>query len=499
MRISRRAIIGVFSAAFVCVAGLLVWRVFSWVEEESCCHRSWCEIVADDTLRVGTLRTSISAFQYRGRWRGYEYEMVSQVASELNLNLKLSIADNEQDLLDSLAAGSIDLVAWPTGHRVLTERDEFRPCGYTYEMDFCTLSLTPIEVTEADSARYRLAVVENSRQWYIMQDTAFQRHFPLKAFVVDTLSPVEVKPYELIQRLRNGQFDLVLVASNVGRMLKKLHKEFYLGDGIEGSGSNMSWMVSRCADTLAAKIDSVCRFDYNVPEYRLSARRTFELSSIKYYNRFVVHRQADGSLTGYDDLFVEYADSIGWDWRMLASLSMCESGWKNDLVSAKGARGLMQLMPVSAARFGCPEDSLMVPRYNIRTAARALRQLENALRKRMMRSKNPEVVSYNEADSALKAEVDKDLIWFTLASYNAGLGHVFDAIALADTLGYDPAVWHHNVEHCLNLKSQESYYSLPCVRLGCFNSAVTRRYVRDVVDMGEFLISEDVLPKLDSK
>jgi len=59
---------------------------------------------------------------------------------------------------------------------------------------------------------------------------------------------------------------------------------------------------------------------------------------------------------------------------------------------------------------------------------------------------------------------------------------VFDAIALADTLGYDPAVWADNVEYCLRLKMDEDYYTMPCVRLGRFNPRVTISYVKEVLE-----------------
>ncbi|WP_237058200.1 hypothetical protein [Microbulbifer sediminum] len=49
-------------------------------------------------------------------------------------------------------------------------------------------------------------------------------------------------------------------------------------------------------------------------------------------------------------------------------------------------------------------------------------------------------------------------MWFTLASYNADLGHVYDAQDLAEEKGWDHKVWFNSVEKAMLLLSQEKYY-----------------------------------------
>lgn len=202
----------------------------------------------------------------------------------------------------------------------------------------------------------------------------------------------------------------------------------------------------------------------------------------KKHRHFRYRLREDGSISPYDSLFRIYADSVNWDWRMLAAVAYNESKFKTHLTSKKGASGVMQLMPVTAVNFGCPADSLHIPEFNIRAGAYLLKHLERRLRRHILLSSDSLLVSPLEADSALMAQVDEELIWYTLAAYNAGLGHVYDAIALAETLGYDPASWHSNVESCLKLKNDTTYANLDCVRLGKFNARVTLQYVQDVLD-----------------
>jgi membrane-bound lytic murein transglycosylase MltF len=122
------------------------------------------------------------------------------------------------------------------------------------------------------------------------------------------------------------------------------------------------------------------------------------------------------------------------------------------------------------------------PESNIQAGSNLIRSLETSLRSRISRVLEPGIGSYSEASDETRKEVERDLIYFTLASYNAGLGHVFDAIALADTLQLDPGRWRGNVEYALTLKADSAYYNLPCVRTGRFNATVTLGYVDEVLD-----------------
>lgn len=61
--------------------------------------------------------------------------------------------------------------------------------------------------------------------------------------------------------------------------------------------------------------------------------------------------------------------------RLLAAVVGAESGFRPRVVSPKGARGLMQLMPATAARFGVRPAELFEPARNLEAGARYLRWL----------------------------------------------------------------------------------------------------------------------------
>jgi membrane-bound lytic murein transglycosylase F len=161
----------------------------------------------------------------------------------------------------------------------------------------------------------------------------------------------------------------------------------------------------------------------------------------------------------YDDIFRREVERLGWDWRMLASIVWNESRFNNDVVSSQGARGLMQFMPRTAARFGLEGDEVLDPRKSIAAGVDYLLFLERR---------------FNEIE-------DRDeRIKFILAGYNAGPGHVRDAMALATKYGDDPHIWNNSVEKWLLALQESKYYNDKVCRHGFFRGRHTVRYVNDV-------------------
>jgi membrane-bound lytic murein transglycosylase F len=69
-------------------------------------------------------------------------------------------------------------------------------------------------------------------------------------------------------------------------------------------------------------------------------------------------------------------------------------------------------------------------------------------------------------------------LWFTLAAYNAGAGHVHDARRLARQEGYDPDRWFEHTEKAMLLLSKKEYARN--ARFGYVNGREPVNYVRDI-------------------
>lgn len=165
------------------------------------------------------------------------------------------------------------------------------------------------------------------------------------------------------------------------------------------------------------------------------------------------------SISEYDDIFREEARRLGWDWKMLASVVWNESRFNNGVISSQGARGLMQFMPRTAERFGLEGDEVLDPRKSIDAGVEYLLFLERRF------------TEIKDRDERIK---------FVMAGYNAGPGHVRDAMALAAKYGDDPHMWDNSVERWLLALQESKYYGDNVCKHGFFRGRYTVRYVKNV-------------------
>lgn len=76
--------------------------------------------------------------------------------------------------------------------------------------------------------------------------------------------------------------------------------------------------------------------------------------------------------TPYGEILFETARRHGLNPDVMAAMARAESAFDPAAVSPKGARGLLQLMPATAARFGVESGDLFDPAHNAEAAARYL-------------------------------------------------------------------------------------------------------------------------------
>ena len=165
-------------------------------------------------------------------------------------------------------------------------------------------------------------------------------------------------------------------------------------------------------------------------------------------------------LSPYDHHFREAADSIGYDWTLIAAIAFTESRFDSTAISEAGALGVMQVMPETLRGFNVPDSLHTDNRTNIMTAAKLLQSLEKHFRQ------------IEDSDERMK---------FILASYNAGYGHIQDAMQLAKKHGKNRFVWNNSVDSFLIYKSLPEYYTDTLCRNGQFNGwRETLSFVRKV-------------------
>lgn len=157
-------------------------------------------------------------------------------------------------------------------------------------------------------------------------------------------------------------------------------------------------------------------------------------------------------LSPYDDIIRKYAAEMGWDWRLLAAVIYQESNFRITANSNRGASGLMQLMPGTAARMAV--SSRLNPEESIKGGVGYLQVLYRRYR--------------GICDSS------EERIKYTLAAYNAGEGRVSDIIKFARARNVDLSCW-DSVAVVLPLMSEAT--EADSLKFGAFNANPTLTYL----------------------
>lgn len=165
-----------------------------------------------------------------------------------------------------------------------------------------------------------------------------------------------------------------------------------------------------------------------------------------------------GNVSPYDSLIKAHAAKLGWDWRLLAAVIYQESKFSICSESPRGAKGLMQVMPRNAAKYGIYD--LTDPESNIIAGTTHLAKIQDRFK-----------------DIGFTHD---EMIKFTLAAYNAGAGRITDCRRLAAAQGLDNSKW-ENVVKVIPMMREDSILEEESVKLGKFHGHETIAYVENVM------------------
>ena len=411
-------------------------------------------------LVVLTLYSSTTYFIYRGQEMGFQYELSEQFAKSLGVKLRIEVARNVSELIEKLLAGEGDLIAY---NLPITKelKDSLIYCGeevITHQVIVQRNNGKTKPITDVTELIGKDVYVKPGKYYDRLVNLNSELGGGIRIHeVTNDSTTIE----DLITQVAQGKIPYTVADND----LAKLNKTYYPNLNIDLSISfdqRSSWAVRKDSPELAAAATKWHQENMTSPAYTASMKRYFENSKMMPHSPILSLKE--GKISHYDDLFRKYSKDIGWDWRMLASLAYTESNFDTTAVSWAGAKGLMQLMPATARAMGVPPGKEQNPEESVKAA-----------------------IKYIAAtDRSFSMIPDKqERLNFILASYNAGLGHIYDAMALAEKYGKNKLVWKDNVENFILLKSNEEYFTDPVCKNGYFRGIETYNFVRDIMSRYE--------------
>jgi len=423
---------------------------------------------------------STNYFLYKGEPMGFHYELLKEFTEHLGIDLEIITENHLDHAFNFLKTGEADLLA--VGLTVSSERKK------------------EIQFTDPIFETRQVLVQRKPRNWRSMTEEAISRHLirnqldlahktvyvqensihldrlrTLAGEIGDTVNVIAV-PYEsedLIKNVASGEIDYTVCDENIARV----NATYYTGIDVNTPVSfpqNIAWGVRRVnSGKLLDELNSWIASYRKTTDYALLYAKYFKNSRSSIIVKSDFYSLSTGKISRWDDLLKVASEDINWDWRLLSSLVYQESRFDPDVESWAGAIGLMQVMPSTGKHFGI--DITSSPRNNIKAGTMYINWLS----------------SFFE----LKVPDENERIKFILASYNAGPGHVLDAMKLAEKHGMNPQKWDDNVAVWLLKKSEPVHYNDALVKNGFFRGTESVNFVTEVLDRYEHY--KNIIPVAD--
>jgi len=425
------------------------------------------EIMKKGKLTVLAENSTTSYFIYKGKKMGFEYEVLQLFAESLGLTLEVKIVNNLDSLITMLNRGDGDIIA--CNYTVTKERSRVinfsEPFIQTQQV---LIQRKPDGWEDMKEEEWQAELISDPSQLakkevHVWKNSSYyQRLQHLQEEIGDTIFMEGVEGNiggeELIEQVASGIIDYTIAENNVAKVNEQFFDNIYTGLDLSVK-QKMAFGIRKSSHLLKAKLDAW------LTEFK--GKSTYKYISRKYYEMPHIARKSikdNSSLDGtnispYDNSFKKAAEMSGWDWRLIASVAYQESKFNPNALSFGGAYGMMQFMPNTGPHYGVFPDS--PPGVQIMGGAKKLMADEkfwSAVPDPFQRKK------------------------FALGSYNAGRGHIQDAVRLAEKHGMNHLKWDDNVEVMLLNLSKREYYQDEVVRNGMMRGTTTYNYIRHVTE-----------------
>ncbi|MCG8374316.1 MAG: transporter substrate-binding domain-containing protein [Balneolales bacterium] len=423
-------------------------------------ERDFFDIKQAGVLRMITSYSTGAYFLHRGIQVGFEYELVREFAEQNDLALEVIIPAEGENPYELLYSGVGDIIA--ANYTITEERKEIvdfsRPYNLVNQVIVLSSDLALEPESLSDLQGIPITIRRNSAYYQTLlglQEQGFDIEIDLVSDDMDTET--------LLLEVANGNYAATVADDNIYAATNK-----YLGRLIKGpqisENDEIAWAIRQNSPDLETKLNQFLFQHFKYDANGVPRRSTFlNVLRKKYYEgspqiadyfnpEFIEDGQ--GLISPYDSLFQVVANEYDLDWVMLTAITAQESKFDPNAVSWAGAVGLMQVLP----RFSeISEDSLFIAEVNVREGARIFAE---------------HLKHYSYMDSTNQWE-------FSLATYNAGLGHLADARRLTVDKNEDPNDWTYVSTSMLQLMQRKYYQN---ARYGFARGIETVRYVNEIMN-----------------
>jgi len=375
-------------------------------------------------------------FFHQGGAKGVQTELLHEYEKFLNQGVKRA-EDRIQitflpvtftELLPALLQGKGDIAA---AFLTITPRREKK-------VSFASgAKLKVSELVVTNKAVKPLEKIENlaGKTVYVLSQSSYVEHLRQlnETFRQKKLAPIKIEQADpnllsedILELVNSGAVDITVVDDYKARLWEQVLPDIRVHENLKITEANtIGWATRKDNKALTRSLDE---FAQKIQKGTLLGNMLFK----RYYRdtRWISNPLSEAELRKLDAfvaLFRKYGEQYDFDHLALLAQAYQESGLDQSKKSHRGAVGVMQLLPSTAAD----------PNVNIRN----IRNLENNIHAGAKYLAFIRDRYFN--DAAISTENRLALTW---AAYNAGPARVQKMRNQAEKMGLDPDIWFANVE-----------------------------------------------------
>ncbi|WP_373000245.1 membrane-bound lytic murein transglycosylase MltF [Sulfurimonas sp.] len=365
--------------------------------------------------------------------RGFEYELISDYAKKLGVDLNLTVVYTVSEALQKTRDGVGDITVASISNTSTRAKDfKFGPQYYTTQ-----------EHLICNSGMYKKRTIPENVQdlvglnIVVGKDTSYEvtmSKLSRSVLGLDFNITDKYSTEQLLELTHEQKVDCTVADSNIFMINQRYYPEL-VRTLVLSEKKNLAWILREGDNSVN---ESLYKW-LNVYEHsgKMTELRDFYYSFLgifDYYDTKVFYKRLKTRLPKYEKYFKEAEEKYNIPWLLLAAQSYQESHWNPKATSHTGVRGLMMLTQATAKQMGV--KNRLNAKESIHGGAKYLSKIEKRLA--------PEIKG-------------KSRLAFTLAAYNVGMGHIHDAQTLARKLNKNPYSW-NDIKKVLPLLSQKKYY-----------------------------------------
>jgi len=397
---------------------------------------------------MGTINSTLT-YSYDGNaYSGLDYELGKQFAAYLNVKLTIKEYDSLNELFFAIDNNKVDFVGagltltpkrakkyrssppyYYVSQKVVYHKGTYRPRNITGVNDSISVlrDSSHAETLDAlieENPNLEINYFDNEDQETLLRKVADKE---VKFAVVDSSTLAQKQRY-----------------------YPALAEAFTISEK-----RPVAWLIKKTQDdsVYAGMIEFIGN-KYKDQTIALLEEKYFgHVAHFDYVDTRIFLKRIKKTLPKYEALFKKYENSEV-DWKLLAAVSYQESHWNPHAKSPTGVRGMMMLTLDTADYVGI--KNRLDPNQSVKGGAKYLSQLIKRL---------PATIH------------EEEKVWFALASYNIGYGHLMDARRITTMKKQNANSW-SDVKDNLPLLHQRKWYKK--TRYGYARGREAQHYVNNI-------------------